>query len=559
MAEPSRLVLWVSAVYMALTLGVLPMSTARSQNMDSFNQGIFTYKPHWAMGGHDIKGTHHQPTTSIDPTNVVNMKLKWTFTTAGYDISATPAVVNGIVYFPDSNGNFYAVDASAGTQVWSHQIQDWTGIPRDYVRSSPAVYDGLVIIADSAGKQAYWDGSKTVGSGATMIAVDAKTGNKVWATQVEASPSAIVTGSPIIHDGIVYLGIAGGEEGLTYNPTYPCCVFRGSMVAVDAHTGAVLWQTYTVPDNHGVYGGYSGGAIWATTPAIDKAKGLIYIGTGNNYTVPAEVTACIIARPNDATCSAADDYFDSVLALDLKTGAIKWARRAMTYDTWTVACMVVASGVGDCPSPEGQDYDFGAGPNLFTIGHDGAKRDVVGIGSKSGVYYALDANDGSTVWMQRVGPGNGYGGIVWGTATDGKRIYVPIANVPGVTTTLKPSGTVVNGGFWSGLNPATGHIEWQTPTPGACSPAVAGVVQGCPAYGPLSVAGGVVFAGSMDADPANPKMFALEAATGKILWSFNSGGSVNSAPAIVGDSVYWGVGYGFFGRNDNKVLAFTIN
>ena len=184
----------------------------------------------------------------------------------------------------------------------------------------------------------------------------------------------------------------------------------------------------------------------------------------------------------------------------------------------------------------------------------------MGIGEKSGVYYALNPDTGATVWSTQVGPGAVFGGIVWGTATDGSLIYVPIANSDSLTYALQPSGPTVNSGSWAGLNPATGHIVWQTPTPGLCSAAVAGVARGCMAFGPATAANGVVFAGSLDNNPANPTMFALSAATGSVLWSFAPGSSVGSAPAIVGSTIYWGAGYSVLNATaNNKLFAFSIN
>jgi polyvinyl alcohol dehydrogenase (cytochrome) len=115
----------------------------------------------------------------------------------------------------------------------------------------------------------------------------------------------------------------------------------------------------------------------------------------------------------------------------------------------------------------------------------------------------------------------------------------------------------VNGGSWSALNPATGRILWQTATPGSCSPAVSGYEQGCMAFGPASVSNGVVFVGSMDTNPQNPTMFALSAATGAVLWSFVPGSSVAAAPAISGNSIYWGSGYPL-GTGNNQLFAFSI-
>jgi polyvinyl alcohol dehydrogenase (cytochrome) len=197
---------------------------------------------------------------------------------------------------------------------------------------------------------------------------------------------------------------------------------------------------------------------------------------------------------------------------------------------------------------EGPDYDFGgSGPSMLTAN---GRANLLGIGQKSGLYWALNPSTGSVVWKTQVGPGSSLGGIEWGTAFDGTRIYVPIANLFAIPYTLQPSGAPANGGSWAALNPSTGQIVWQTATPGASM-----------ALGAASVANGVVFAGSMDVNPQNPTMFALDATTGKVLWSYAAGASVNAAPAIAGDSIYWGSGYrklGALGAANNKVFAFSV-
>ena len=255
---------------------------------------------------------------------------------------------------------------------------------------------------------------------------------------------------------------------------------------------------------------------------------------------------------SDAKCTAADDYFDSVLSLNLKTGKINWGRKIEGYDAWTLACLSQPSGVGWCPSPEGKDYDFGSGPNLFTTRSAAGKPEtLLGVGQKSGVYWAFNPSTGRLVWDTLVGPGSADGGALWGTATDGTRIYVAEGNSSNTPFTLRgggpEAGETCKGGAWSALNPATGRILWQT-----CDPADATDTAA------LSVADGVVYAGSLARTGTN--MYVLNAATGRILWSFASGGSVAAGPAIVGGSVYWGSGYSKSGSGSasKRLYAFDL-
>ena len=548
---------WKTGLFTATACGLLltqaPLARADEDNASDRQ---------WTMGGQNPSNSRSQDSSKIRPNNVAKLSLKWVFTT-GDDVSATPAVAGGMVYFPDYAGNFFAVNAETGALVWQHKVSDWTQVANDYARNDPLVYDNLVILGNQAGQLAKWDNTSKVlsGAGASIIAVHRKTGKLAWVSKIETYPGAIVTSSPVIHNDILYVGVSSAEEGQTLSDGYPCCVSRGSVVALDVHTGKKLWQTYMVPDNNGIAGGYSGGSVWGSTPVIDAKRNALYVGTGNNYSVPDSVAMCAKMSPDNSLCASAFDYFNSVVALDLKTGEIRWANRAMSYDAWNDSCVFVASPPGpECPVPFGPDYDFsGAGPNFFTV--DG--RDMVGVGAKSGVYWALNPDNGKLIWKTQVGPGGGIGGIEWGTASDDKGIYVPIANQEGTNYTLQPSDIPANGGSWAALDPATGKMNWQIATPGGCAAQdPSGPTQACVALGPPSVAGGVVFVGSMDINPVNPTMFALDAGNGKILWSYAPGSSVNAGPAIVGNSIYWGSGWGRYGPNagtpNKKLFAFSI-
>ena len=299
----------------------------------------------------------------------------------------------------------------------------------------------------------------------------------------------------------------------------------------------MLWKTFDIPDNGGQVGGYSGGAVWQP-PAIDPKRGSLYIGTGNNYTAPAAVEACQNATPT-ANCTAADDFFDTALALDLKTGQIKWSKRLQGFDTWTVACHLPAGTNPNCPVPTSPDFDLGgAGPNLL--------GDIVGFGQKSGIFWALNPDNGNIIWSTPVGPGSSLGGIEWGTATDGKRIYVAIADRDQIPYTLVPSGQKITWGSWSALDVLTGKILWQVPDP---------TVGTTLDTGSVSVANGVMYAGSYSG-----QMYAFNTETGEILWNFASGGSVIDGPSIVDGVLYWGSGYRNIppGIGNNKVFAFSL-
>jgi polyvinyl alcohol dehydrogenase (cytochrome) len=262
------------------------------------------------------------------------------------------------------------------------------------------------------------------------------------------------------------------------------------------------------------------------------------VATGNNYSVPAGVCRA----PGEANCepSSPDNHVDSIVALDLKTGRITWATSTLPADVST-----------NFDHVDGPDYDFAQGPMLLTTEIDGRPTPLLGVGQKSGVFWALDPATGNVVWKTEVGPGSRLGGMMWGSATDGRRIYVSIGNAAHTPVTIpSPDGKpqTITGGFWAALAPATGNILWRTPDP-----------QGAVDVGALTVVGdGVVYAGSLA--PHGDNMYALDAATGAVRWAFASGGSVASGPAVVNGVVYWGSGYKIGGINvvNNKLYAFGL-
>jgi polyvinyl alcohol dehydrogenase (cytochrome) len=504
----------------------------------------------WTSAGNGATDDRYQPDeTTINTSNVGQLKTKWVFTTHG-DVSATPTVSDGVVYFPDWGGYINAVDASTGKLIWQETVQSLepANAPAGaFSRVSPVLDGNELIFGDNF--------SAEHASGAHLFAVNKNTGALLWSTQLDSHPAAIVTGSPVIVAGKLLIGTSSDEETYAENASYPCCTFRGSLSELDPATGAVIWKTYTVPSNGGVPCtsdspptgcGYSGGAVW-DTPAVSVANNAVYIGTGNNYTTPDSASACeqaaFAAGTSDANCTSPDDHFDSVMALNFTTGAIIWSQREEDWDAWTIGCVDGTEGVNWCPDPEGPDWDFGSGPNLVTVPTAGGGSELeVGAGQKSGLYWMYDALTGKELWSADLGPGSPLGGEAWGTASDGTRIYVHESDAYHAPYTL-PDGTHLEGGSWAALDPVTGAIDWQVPTP-----------WGAAALGPQSVANGVVYTGSTNPFKRLSNMFALSAATGRILWRFPSGGSVNSGPAIVDGTVYWGSGY-----SEGRIIGYTGN
>ena len=502
----------------------------------------------WPMNGHDIANTRRQPDErDIGRRNAARLAPKWVLTTGG-DVSATPAVIEEshrgrggrrtVVFFPDWGrpatstspavpGRLWKVDAETGGVIWSRFVSDYNGIANSISRTSPAYARGLIFIGDLNGN---------------MMGIDAATGDLRWITELDANPNTIVTTSPIVHANRLYIATSSSGGGPARQ------IFRGSMVALDIRTGEIVWQSFVLPDNDDQPGGFAGGAF-VNPPAIDLENGLIYGAAGQLYTQPTSVNTCLAAAPNgwSESCFPKDAYFNSVIAFDLRTGKPRWSFRGAGPDARRLGCG--ENPPSWCPPWENNFsvWDFaGAGANVFRARIHGRWRDLVGIGEKSGVYWAFDARTGKLIWATLVGHGDDPGGIQWGTAVDGRRIYAAIGHNQRRVPYQLPSGETITGGSWAALDPSSGRILWQVADPQDAADLAA-----------LTVANGVLYAGSM-AHTGN-QMYALNTATGDILWEYAAGGSVVAGPAVVDGTVYWGSGYARTGGVGNdQFYAFSV-
>ena len=514
----------------------------------------------WTSAGRDLNNSRYDATeTQISPSTVAQLHVKWFVTTDG-DVTANPVVDGDFVYFPDTAGSLYKVRRDTGALIWKKPVSGYTGIPGDYARASPAVSGNTLVFGNQAGK---------IGFGATdsarLVAVDKVTGDLLWMTKVDAGQSlSILTHSPIIANGKAIVGVASNEELIAgFVPkAYWQWNFRGSVVAVDVATGAISWKTYTVP------AGYYGGSVWGGGGAVDTKSNTVYMATGNNFWAPQSAQDCAAAAysrgTNPLACLPQDNYFDSIIALDLNTGAIKWGQRGLPYDVWNVGCGLNIPGVftvppnDNCPNPKGPDYDFAQGPMLFQPS-EGADL-LVGAGQKSGMFWTFAAKSGKPAWSTLAAPGGLTGGLQWGSATDGKSIYFAASNsgTAGAGQNpppwqLKGGGTTTSGG-WGALDAKSGKTLWTTKDP-----------LGSRAEAAVGGANGLIFGCNLD--PTFGTMYALDAKSGATLWSFNAGpptyasnffsAACVAGPTISGGMVFWGSGGGQ-GYGPKKVFAFSL-
>ena len=492
--------------------------------------------PRWNGWGVSAGNTRFQPgdQARLSRADVPRLALKWAFGfPAATHAWSQPVVAAGRLFAGSQNGHVYALDARAGCTHWIFTARS-------------AVRTAISVAPHEGGYAAYF--GDVAG---TVYAVDAENGELVWTRRVDDHPVARITGAPTYFEGRLYVPVSSLEEGSGMDPDYECCRFRGSIAALDAATGRVIWQTYTLDESApigrtpaGARGwGPSGAAIWSA-PTVDAARGVIYAATGNQYTGPERETG------------------DAVLALDMRDGAFKWSRQVLPADIFGSTCLQGAA-PPVCPEDTGPDYDFGNSPMLVTR-PDG--RDLIVIGQKSGVGWALDPDDaGAVVWQYRAGQGGLNGGMEWGSASDGEYAYFPVSDAPypGIPDPPDPPPP---GGLHA-VRLDTGERVWYAPPAApACDPG-----PGCNAaqIAAITVIPGVVFSGSNDG-----VLRAYDTRDGSVIWAFDSnrrfetvngvpanGASMNGAgPAVVDGMLYVNSGYFGYGvgRPGNVLLAFGV-
>lgn len=504
----------------------------------------------WPSAGANLDNSRYQhQETLIGPKTVGALKLRWQISTSG-DVTANPAVDGDFLYFPDSAGFLYKVRRADGVVVWKRPVSDYTGIAGDFARATPAVAGNALILGNQSGKFLGPSLGQPAPQAARVFAVDKHSGAPLWSTQVDDTAMSFITHSAIVANGLALVGVASNEELVAgFVPkAYWQWQFRGNVVALDVATGAIRWKTYLVPE------GYFGAAVWGSTGAVDLKSNLVFMATGNNYWVPQAAQDCLNAGGTPASCLDAVNHFNSIVAMDLGNGAIRWAARGLPYDAWNVGCglnvpgFVVAAN-DNCPHPAGPDWDFAQGPMLLGGG-------LVGAGQKSGMFWAFDQRSGQLAWATQVAPGGLTGGLQWGSASDGNRIFVAVAASGKTGGGQAPDpwalkdGSVTTAGGWAALDRRTGAILWTTRDP-----------LGSRAEAAVSGANGVVFGCNLD--PARGTMYALDARTGAVLWSFDSNagsptyGACNAGPSIADGMVFWGSGT-FLAPGPKRLFAFGL-
>ncbi|HEY6346078.1 MAG TPA: PQQ-binding-like beta-propeller repeat protein [Bryobacteraceae bacterium] len=516
--------------------GQCDAATSRASFEDSFN------KSSWNGWGGTLGSPRYAKDGGITAANVPRLKLVWAFGfPRALSARTQPAVIGDWLFTASDTGDVFALDAKTGCTRWTYTAK-------------AGVRGALSVALLGSGKSGSGKYGVFFGDGqANAYGLDAQTGRQLWMLKADTHPNAVITGAPAVYDGRLYVPASGvGEESRGQDPNYACCSFRGSVSAIDIRNGELLWKSYAIPAEPRPRGksskgvellGPAGAGIWSS-PTIDAARGVLYVGTGNGYAGPEQPT------------------MNAIIAMDLKTGAHRWVRQTIPKDIWLMQCESQAGGPdrkapkqvnANCPDEEGPDFDFASSP-LLTKTASG--RELLVVPQKSGVLWALDpGKQGAVVWQYRYGRGSGLGGQ-WGAAADGVNAYI------GTGDALSPQP-----GGMHAVNLETGARAWFVPpqqklcssTDRRCSASQSAAITAIP---------GVIFSAGGDGG-----VRAYAAKDGAIVWSFDtnrpfqtvngvlaSGGTMDASGVVVaGGMLFVNSGYNsFVGRPGNVLLAFRV-
>ena len=452
----------------------------------------------WASWGQNGRNSRFQTEPGLTAADLPRLKVKWAFALPG--LTGAPTVAGDYLFVTSLLGKVFALDPKTGCTRWSFDA------------GSP-VRNGVAVGPLPNGHYGAVFGDQH----AVVHALDAATGKPLWTRRTDDYGNARVVGSVTFHKGVIYAPTTSADEVEAFDSAYECCKFRGSVTAIAAATGKVIWKSYAIqetphPTRKNDAGtqmyGPSGAGIWSA-PTVDDKRGLIYAATGDAYTTDV---------PTDGS--------DAIVAFDIATGRRVWVSQVLKGDAWIYGCD--GKPVGNCPTPQGPDHDFSSPPLLTTMA-DG--KDVLVSGSKSGMIWGFDPDDkGKVLWSATIGKGStAY--PIWGVAADAERAYV------GTPTLALAEGK--DGGF-SGIDLRTGKVDWHTDSPAqSCGWGPAGCQHKQTAA--TTLIPGIAFGGSMDAH-----LRAYDSRTGAIVWDYDSaqtfdavngvkayGGNLDGAPQIV--------------------------
>lgn len=534
------------------------------------------------MYNHDVLGTRHNPAeTTIGRDNAGQLERKWRFPAEGSDqeigvVHATPAVVDGCVYFGTATDPTFYKLSPDGQVCWSYRNPD-----------RPAPAQPPASLSDEAGRilrfQSSAEGIMTSALvtgdtvffgdlGGWIYALDRTSGKERWKinSRVEPFPGAhplnVLFASPILADGKLIIGGGALEQVVAAFPFYRGCNGRGFVAALEPGTGEIVWKydvgpapepldpPITITDSFGdhlFYYGPATSSVWCS-PSFDEASGTLFFGTDVN-TAPRRPTEDDPRLDTRESCA--------IIALDVRDGSERWVTQLSTGDVWTNAMRAY-----DPEKGQYKDQAIGDTPKIYTMTVDGVSTKAVGAGCKNGGFYVLRADNGQIVAQTPIYTGpptyplepkpeprilalpSCIGGLQTGCATDGARLFTNGIDALQLASQEKQADGAVppTGGRVVALSLDTRREHWRHERPrvasvGGPAPAPEYRDVGDPVASGIAVANGVVYFTTV----ASGKLVALDAATGGLLKEIDLG-PVWSGPSVSRGRVYVGTGNTLF-------------
>jgi len=537
----------------------------------------------WKMYGRDLGDTRNQPCDDLNPSNVGDLALQWSFHdpdafTGGF-VKGPAADDEALYLFDAFGGLYYKLDIDSGNLIWKRDINqtirqclpDVETLPLLGLETAPALHGSKLIAATTPSQ---FDAAAPSAPGGYVVTLNKRTGDCETATLV-SDPDHLyegILGSPTVHGNVAFVAVSSYEEGAASLPGFTCCSTVGKVCAVNLQNGKKLWceplidprgDPSTSEDDLPGLEGYSGVTSWTSAPAVHPPTNSVIITTGNAYTRgeldPGDLSPFHLA-------------INSFVSLDMRSGKKNWVSQVIPDDFWNSSCLPFLGNPENCPEGQGPDYDFPSGATLMRGVRDGhSVRDIAAAINKSGKVFAVDARTGERLWDTEIGPSSLIS--LGGNSSDGQRLYAGSVNSIDITETGVESrawvlqggphaGETIYGGSVSALAAGSGEILWQNAGPSSFIPDFFGFAV-APYLAPPSSTGsgeGIVFAAAtypnellaffmgLELDqvyslfPTAPNLFAFDAATGEILWSHATQNPPLAGATIVGRSVYWATG-----------------
>jgi polyvinyl alcohol dehydrogenase (cytochrome) len=399
-------------------------------------------QPAFATGwGIDHENTRFIPAdvARLTPEAVPKLELKWAFAYPNSTRARSqPILVGGTLLVGSQDGTVYSLDDETGCVRWTF-------------RASAEVRTGVTVSSWAAGEtpaqppMAYFADLL-----ARVYAVDLLTGELIWMKKVDDHPTATATAQPVLYGGVLYQPVSALEVVPAMEPEYECCTFRGSLVALNAHNGDLIWKSHTIEEEVEKVGetatgtaifAPSGAPVW-NSPTVDVNRNALYAGTGENYSSPAQGSS------------------DATIAFDMKDGHILWVRQTTRGDAGNVACMPFIENKSNCPAENGPDVAFASPPILVRYNGD----EILVASQKSGDVYGISPQDRAIVWHQKPGRGGNQGGIHFGMAAENGTVFVPVADYDDGMLPVADAKPGIHA-----LNALSGEVLWSQPAEDICA------------------------------------------------------------------------------------------